>query len=194
METHSKRGHAPSAHRTVPGLWLIVAYKLSKGALQLLAGLTLALVLWTQPDGTLAWLHGVAAALRVHAAPHWAVQLAAAVLGTLTRRSAWVAVCALLADGVLTSVEGWSLRLGKAWGEWLVVGASGCPIPVELYELTRHMHVGRALVLAANVAIVTVLVRRRLRAHAVGAGVDLALQAAVEQERAEWHERRGERE
>lgn len=141
---------------------VLATYKLGKGAVQLVVAALLGVVLGLHGERAITWLHDAAATLGQHAAPHWSVRLAGALLGGLTVRRAWVVVGALLADGALGVLEGWSLRRGARWGEWLVVGTTGSPLPFEGYELWREPHVGRAVALVINAAVVAFLLRRRL--------------------------------
>ena len=56
--------------------------------------------------------------------------------------------------------EGTGLWLRKRWGEWLTVIVTGSLIPVEIYEIHRHLSVLKFGVLAVNVAIVGYLIFR----------------------------------
>ena len=127
----------------------------SAGALSLLA-------LW--PLGLPAWLAQAAQALREHATQGWAARLASVLLlGAEPRHLLWAAL-GLGLDGSLTALEAWALRRGRAWGAWLVVGATAALLPVELFELWRSPHVSRAALLALN-ALICVYLARRARAE-----------------------------
>jgi uncharacterized membrane protein (DUF2068 family) len=67
---------------------------------------------------------------------------------------------AAFAYGTLLLTEGVGLWLGKRWGEYLTVVATGVFIPLELYELWKRVTAPRLIVLAINVAIVVYLVRQ----------------------------------
>ena len=56
--------------------------------------------------------------------------------------------------------EGTGLWLRKRWGEWLTVILTSSLIPVEIYEIYRHVSVLKFGVLAVNVAIVAYLIFR----------------------------------
>ena len=56
--------------------------------------------------------------------------------------------------------EGTGLWLRKRWGEWLTVIVTGSLIPVEIYEIHRHLSVLKFGVLAVNVASVAYLIFR----------------------------------
>jgi uncharacterized membrane protein (DUF2068 family) len=56
--------------------------------------------------------------------------------------------------------EGTGLWLRKRWGEWLTVIITSSLIPVEIYEINRHLSLLKLGVLAVNVAIVGYLIFR----------------------------------
>ena len=140
------------------GLKLIIAYKFVKAPIMLaLAGaLTFApistiraarhAVFELSESGALGWR------VAHWAEPHLTVRV--------ERRAAIVAWL----DGVSTLVEALLLLSGKAWGEWIVVAGLALLLPLEAFSLVRRPRLGRALVLAANVAVVAYLARRRLKA------------------------------
>jgi uncharacterized membrane protein (DUF2068 family) len=114
--------------------------------------------------GLSAKLEGAADNLRHHSQA-WAIELAQLLTRASTPRGLVTIVVALFADGTLTLVEGWALIYGHWWGPWLVVVATGSLLPFEVVSLARHPHVGRALILVVNVAIVVYLGRTALREH-----------------------------
>ena len=61
----------------------------------------------------------------------------------------------------LLGTEGVGLYLRRPWSRWLTIAATGSLIPIEIYEVLRELHLLRVLILAANVAIVVYLARRR---------------------------------
>jgi uncharacterized membrane protein (DUF2068 family) len=140
---------------------LIIAYKLVKGGLWLVFGVTI-LVFMRLGIGD--DLLGLAAHLRHHSNA-WSLRLADLLVHAATRRGLWTLVVALFADGTLTLVEGWALLRGHWWGPWLVVVATGSLLPFEAFALARHPHVSRVVLLLVNLAIVAYLARKALREH-----------------------------
>lgn len=59
----------------------------------------------------------------------------------------------------LLLTEGVGLWLKKHWAEWLTTIASGLFIPVEIYEIFKHVTISRCFIFVVNVAIVTYLIR-----------------------------------
>ncbi len=142
---------ADSAHRPGFGMLRTIAlYKLLKVLLLLLAaygelrlrdaGLLAKLLSWAaaRPAGmehemltrAVQWFSGLSEA-RIHA-------LRAVTLG-------YAGVFAL---------EGVGLWMQKRWAEWLTTIVTASLIPFEIWELVNRPHVGKAVVLVGNVAIV----------------------------------------
>jgi uncharacterized membrane protein (DUF2068 family) len=148
------------------GLRLIVTYKLTKAVLQVAAAV---LLFYGAAHGLNARLTDFAEKLREHAVHAWSNVFAAALLRfTHSRHSLGFTAYALLADAVLSSVEGWAISRGHTWGEWLVVVMTASLIPFEIWALMHHIRFGRVVLLILNVAIVTYLIRNirfRRRAH-----------------------------
>jgi len=74
---------------------------------------------------------------------------------TLTRISVGMLVYAMV-----LLIEGIGLMLAKRWAEYVTVIVTASFIPLEIYELARHVTATRMLVLGINVAIVVYLARR----------------------------------
>jgi uncharacterized membrane protein (DUF2068 family) len=142
------------------GLVLIITYKLGKGGLWLVLALGLAIGIHLGIGHRLA---GAAEQLRHHATHAWSLALARLLVRASTPRGLWTMVVALLADGVVSLIEGWALLHGRWWGPWLVVVATGALLPYELFAVARHPHLGRVALLVVNLAIVVYLARTALR-------------------------------
>ncbi|HTP25876.1 MAG TPA: DUF2127 domain-containing protein [Anaeromyxobacteraceae bacterium] len=145
------------------GLRLVIAYKLAKAAAEL--GLALLFVVLLIA-GLGVEVHQIALHLRQHVVGAWGVRLADLLLRDTTPGRLYFAAALLGMDGVLSYVEGWSLKSRRAWGPWLVVLATASLVPLEVYEILRHFRITRLLVLVANLAIVAYLVWHRSRAAA----------------------------
>jgi uncharacterized membrane protein (DUF2068 family) len=141
------------------GLQVIVVYKLGKAALWFVFAVVLVVGMHL---GIADRLAGVAHALRHHAHV-WSLRLANLVVKATSRRGLWTIVVALLADGSVSLVEGWSLLHGAWWGPWVVVVATASLLPFEVVALLRHPHIVRAALFVVNLAIVGYLVRTALR-------------------------------
>jgi len=157
-----RKGRGAEAEET--GVKAIVAYKVVKAALQVVAAVVL---FYGARHGLAASLTRFAEHLRHHAVNAWSNFVIHALERFLhARHSIVFTAYAALADAVLSGVEGYALWRGYAWGEWLVVATTASLIPFELYALTRHLRVGRVILLVVNVAIVAYLVSRARQRHA----------------------------
>jgi uncharacterized membrane protein (DUF2068 family) len=66
----------------------------------------------------------------------------------------------------LLLTEGAGLLLQKGWAEYFTIITTGALVPLEVYELVRHVTAAKIIVLIVNVAIVVYLVVRvRSRSH-----------------------------
>ena len=145
------------------GVRLILSYKLIKAVLQVAAAVVL---FYGARHGLTAKLTHFAEQLRHHAVYAGSNLLARAILKfTHARHGLVFTAYAALADATLSAVEGFALWRGYTWGEWLVVGTTASLIPFEIWALTRHLRVGRVILLLVNVAIVLYLVNRARHRH-----------------------------
>jgi len=68
-------------------------------------------------------------------------------------------------------VEAYGLYHGRAWAEILAAASGAIYVPVEAIELLRHATTLRAVLLLANIAVVSIMVRALvLRRRALGHG------------------------
>jgi uncharacterized membrane protein (DUF2068 family) len=149
--------------KSAAGVRLIVAYKLGKAVLWLVL-----VVVFTAAvlGGGAKELHAFALGLREHGVSVWSIRAANLLVTATTRRHLALTAVALGLDGVLSLIEGWSLKRGYTWGPWLVLIATGSLIPFELVELVRAVRVGRVVILVVNIAIVVYLGRLALAERA----------------------------
>jgi uncharacterized membrane protein (DUF2068 family) len=55
-------------------------------------------------------------------------------------------------------VEGVGLALRKRWAEYFTIITTSSLLPIEIYELTRRVSIGRSLALVINLAVVAYLI------------------------------------
>jgi uncharacterized membrane protein (DUF2068 family) len=163
MQAHRRKSTIAEMRRE-RGLTAIITYKIVKGALWLVLAPVIALAVHV---GLSERLLGVADELR-HSTHAWSLELAKLIVRAATPRGLWIVVVALLADGAVSLVEGWALAYGHWWGPWLVVLSTSSFLPLEALAFVHHRHVGRALLLAVNLAIVVYLARKALRERRAG--------------------------
>jgi uncharacterized membrane protein (DUF2068 family) len=80
---------------------------------------------------------------------------------TLARFS--VGTCAYAA---LFVTEGVGLLWRKRWAEYLTIIATGSLLPLEVYELVRHVSLPKVVVVGLNVGVVWYLLRRLMTTSA----------------------------
>jgi uncharacterized membrane protein (DUF2068 family) len=59
--------------------------------------------------------------------------------------------------------EGTGLLLGKRWAEYFTIITTSSFVPLEIYEVTRHMSVASIIVLLLNIAVVIYLINELFR-------------------------------
>ena len=60
----------------------------------------------------------------------------------------------------LLRTEGIGLLLRKRWAEYFTIISTGALLPLEIYELAKHVTIAKVIVLAVNAAIVWYLIVR----------------------------------
>jgi uncharacterized membrane protein (DUF2068 family) len=146
-------------------LRLIAAFKLAKGIVLLVAGLgVLRLVHRDLAEVVDAW------SPRLHLDPDGRLTQALLLraMDVEPRRVAVIGGGMLVYAGVLLT-EGVGLLLRRRWAEYFTVIVTASFVPLELYELARHVTVTRLVVLAVNLAIVWYLIGRLRRERGVDA-------------------------
>jgi uncharacterized membrane protein (DUF2068 family) len=136
------------------GLLLVAAYKLIKG----IALLAVAI-------GALKLLHKDVAAevaqwidiLRVDPHNHY-IQKLLEKLGMVDDKKLKALSIGTFFYSALFLTEGIGLALRKRWAEYLTIVSTASLLPLEVYEIVRHVDFARIVVLLANIAIVVYLV------------------------------------
>lgn len=138
------------------GFLAIAILKLVKGLLLFLVGV-----------GALSLIHRDAAVVF----KHWAhvflldiqskfVQRSLVQIGLVKQRDLPLIVTTTFIYSALLLTEGVGLLMEKVWAEYMTTFITATFIPIEVYELVRHMTVIRASVLVTNVIVVAYLVMR----------------------------------
>jgi uncharacterized membrane protein (DUF2068 family) len=148
---------------------LIVAYKWIKAVAEV--GLAAAVV-FAASRGELDAVRALALHLEHGVAGRWSVLVGRALARLVSDRGVHLVELGLALDGVVSAVEGFTLWRGYWWGRWLVVAATGSPLPVELVEVARRPTALRIAATLLNAAVVLYLARRiaRRRREAVPQG------------------------
>jgi len=136
------------------GLRLIAAFKLLKGLALLALGI-----------GALELLHKDVAAVVEHwinifqVDPHsHYIQLLLAKLSIVDdRRLKELSVGTFIYSAIFLA-EGVGLALGKRWAEYLTIVTTASLLPLEVYELVKHVGIGKGVALVINLAVVAYLI------------------------------------
>jgi uncharacterized membrane protein (DUF2068 family) len=59
--------------------------------------------------------------------------------------------------------EGVGLALGKRWAEYLTIISTASLLPIEVYELVKHVSIAKILALVINLAVVVYLIQELRR-------------------------------
>lgn len=151
----------PTAHRD-RGLIAIAVFKFTKFALLSAAGFGALQMLRPEvADAAQAW----AADLAIEN-ERQVLQYALEQAGQMSDARLKALAIASFCYAVLFFVEGIGLLRQRRWAEYLTVIAGTSLIPIELYELSRHVGPVKIVILIVNVLIVWYLVRK-LRAESL---------------------------
>lgn len=155
---------APAEAQRPGALRAIAVYKLVEAALLLVAGLGLLRLLGRDIGETAtAWVQ------QLHLDPDRAfIHTALARVTGISQRTLAELGVGSLCYAALRLIEGVGLWLERRWAEYLTIVATGALVPLEIYELARHLSAVRLLVLAINLALVAYLVYAvRLRGRSI---------------------------
>ena len=152
-------GPAPAARKKAAGLYTIIALKLGKSALLL----GVAFGIYSLIDSDLrAELERFLRWVRVDPEHAFFVALGERLEQITPANIRFVASGTFLYAALLV-VEGVGLLRRAFWAAWLAIGETAFFIPLEGFELVRHLSHGILLILLVNVAIVWYLLHNRAR-------------------------------
>ena len=135
---------------------LIAVFKFVKGGLLIALGIGVFNLLHKDIAGAVEhWIE----ALRLDPGDHFLNAALAKASNVSPEQIKKIGLGSFLYAGLFLT-EGTGLWLRKRWGEWLTVILTSSLIPVEIYEIYRHLSVLKFGVLAVNVAIVAYLIFR----------------------------------
>lgn len=135
----------------------IIAYKLVKAVFSTAVGAACLVLLRSGTEEAAATL---AQQLLDRSTREWALKAATLIVLAGTPHHAVLLAVGGFADAAVSLLEGLALLRGAWWAPWLVVAATGALLPWELVEAIHKPSVLRALIFAANLAVVVYLVRR----------------------------------
>lgn len=156
MPTSGASATTAYAREGATTLLLIAIFKLIKGILLLAVGVGAIRLLHRDVAGTVMhWIN----LLRVDPDNRLIHRLLTHVLWVSPNQLKALSVGTFVFAGLYLT-EGTGLLLRKRWAEYFTIITTAGLIPLELYEMARHLTAGKVAILAVNVAIVMYLVVR----------------------------------
>ncbi len=146
----------PAARKSPKTLLAIALFKLVKGVLLIAVGIGALRLLHRDLQQTV--LHWVDV-LRVDPDNRFIHGALTRVLSISPKQLKATSIGTFIYAGLLLT-EGTGLLLRKLWAEYFTIVTTGGLIPLEPYELSRHVTAAKIAVLIVNVAIVVYLVAR----------------------------------
>jgi len=98
-------------------------------------------------------------ALRIDPENHYVHRILARALNVNPHQLKLLSVGTFIYSGLFLT-EGTGLLLRKRWAEYFTIISTGALIPLEVYELAKHVTPVKILVMILNIAIVVYLVLR----------------------------------
>jgi len=142
-------------------LLLIAIFKLFKGLLLLVTGIGILSLLHKDVSAVvLEW----ARLLSVDPDSRFIHKLLSKLWGVDDRKLEAVSAGTFFYSSLLLT-EGVGLLMRRRWAEYFTIITTAALIPLEIYEIFRHVTVVRILILVVNLLIVAYLVERRVSGH-----------------------------
>ena len=136
------------------GLLLIAAFKLAKGLLLVAAGIGALRLLHRDVAAVAAhWI----AVIRVDPDNRYIHALMGKILSVNDRRLSEISAGTFF-YAALFLTEGTGLALRERWAKYLTIVATASLIPLEGYEIARHVSLAKIIVIGINIAVVWYLV------------------------------------
>jgi uncharacterized membrane protein (DUF2068 family) len=136
------------------GLVVIALFKLAKGLVLLFVGA--GLLRLVDPEVT-TFLTPVVDLLHLHGHSRILQSLLLKITAGSVHQVVLIAYASLL-YALLLMVEGFGLWLEASWAAYMTIISSSIFLPVEFFEVVRHLSVAHVAVLLINIAIVAYLV------------------------------------
>jgi len=144
------------AHKSPATLLSIALFKLIKGVLLIIVGIgALKLLHKDVAETVFHWIN----VLRVDPDNRLIHSLLARVI-SVTPKQLEAASAGTFAYAALLLTEGTGLLLRKRWAEYFTIISTAGLIPLEVYEILRHLTAAKIVVLLVNIAIVIYLIAR----------------------------------
>src|SRR3984957_5226501 len=154
MASPRRTRKSPAVPNRSVTIFLIALFKLTKGGLLVIVGIGAHRLLHRDVAETVAhWVD----ILRVDPDNRYIHRLLTHVLAVTPAQLKAASVGTFIYAGLLLT-EGTGLLLRKRWAEYFTIITTAGLIPLEIYEISRHVTFAKFAVLVVNVAIVIYLV------------------------------------
>jgi uncharacterized membrane protein (DUF2068 family) len=138
------------------GFIAIAILKLVKGVLLLAVGVgALSLIHKDATEVIKHWAHVFQVEMHSKWIQKWVVHI-----GLVRQRDLALIVTTTVSYSALLLTEGVGLLMEQVWAEYMTAIITASFIPIEVYELIRHVTLARGCVLAVNMVVVAYLVMR----------------------------------
>jgi uncharacterized membrane protein (DUF2068 family) len=145
-----------SSHQSAKTLLVIALFKLLKGVLLIFVGVgALKLLRHDVAETVSHWVD----ILRVDPDNRFIHRMLSRLLSVSPKQLRAASVGTFVYAALLLT-EGTGLLLRKRWAEYFTIISTAGLIPLEVYEISRHLTAAKAIVLLINLAIVLYLVAR----------------------------------
>ena len=160
MGTGKLRKPASASHSR--GLRLIAGFKLLKGFVLLAAGVGILKLLHKNVAAEIEhWIN----VFQVDSHNHYIHLLLEKVSKVDDRRLKELSAGTFVYSAIFF-IEGIGLALGKRWAEYFTIIVTSSLLPLEIYELAKHVSIGKLFALVINLAVIGYLVRELRRTRA----------------------------
>ncbi|HWD19202.1 MAG TPA: DUF2127 domain-containing protein [Verrucomicrobiae bacterium] len=152
--------------KPAPTLYLIIAFKTSKGVLFLLAGILLYMHAANglsdeyQHAMHMPFVEWVFRMLRIHPENQFFINLALKI-ENLTEANVRNAAIGTIIWALFPLVEGLGMMFRTSWAGWLAIGESAFFVPIEFFELSKRFSTPLLVVTITNIFIVWYLFTNR---------------------------------
>ena len=151
---------------THTGMRLVALLEAAKGALVLVAGLGLLSLINHDVQHVAEKLVRLS---HLNPASHYP-RIFVEAAGHVTNTRLWALAAAAAAYALVRGIEAYGLWYERTWAEWLALVAGALYIPVEIYEIVRHVTWLKLVVFSVNAAIVIYMIVAIRRAKQTGEG------------------------
>jgi uncharacterized membrane protein (DUF2068 family) len=144
------------------GLRIVAVFEGAKGLIVLAVGMGLFGLVHHDVEAAAVWL--VRHFLHLNPASHYP-RIFIEAAGRLDDAHLRLLAAVALVYSVVRFAEGYGLWRDRRWAEWFGAVSGGIYLPLEIYNLWKHITWTRVTILVVNIVVVLYLVRLLMRGH-----------------------------